>query len=434
MDTQPIPSGHPTQQNRLVLILILGSMTALSPFSIDMYLSSFPQMAQSLGSDVNKISMTLSSYFIGLASGQLFYGPLMDRFGRKRPLYIGLLIFILTSIGCAYSSSLDMLITLRFFQAVGGCSAGVASFAMVRDLFEPKESAKVLSSLILILGVSPLLAPTLGGYISHYFGWSTVFMVLAAMAVALLTIVKQFLPESHEPDPTHILRPLPILKNYLSILQEPQFYANALAGAVGFSALFVYLAASPIIFMEIFGVTEQHYGWIFAIIAAGLILMSQLNVVLLKKYRNEQILLGALSALLIGSLLFFICALNGWYNLYTVIATLFALLSCIGLSNPNSASLAMAPFSDKAGSAAALIGFLQMSIGALASLAVGVLKSQQLTPVSAIFVGTSTIALVILVVGNRKILHQATPLTNPSNVITNLSKPSGNSTASDQTT
>lgn len=155
--------------------------------------------------------------------------------------------------------------------------------------------------------------------------------------------------------------------------------------------------------MEIFKVTEQQYGWIFAIIAAGLIFMSQMNVLLLKRYSNERILLVSLSVLLVGSVAFFVFALNGWYNLYTTVATFFVLLACIGLSNPNSAALAMAPFGTRAGSAAALIGFLQMSIGALASVLVGILKSQQLAPLSAIFVGTSALALVVLIFGSRKI-------------------------------
>lgn len=385
------------------LILILGSLTALSPFSIDMYLAAFPQMALVFKTDVAQISLTLSSYFIGLASGQLFYGPLMDRFGRKKPIYAGLTIYILASIGCAFSTSIDSLIILRFIQAVGGCSASVGAFAMVRDLFGPKESAKVLSLLILILGVSPLLAPTIGGLLTVSWGWSSVFVVLAIIALLILSVVVMYLPESHKGDESHVLHPVNIIKTYFSILSEPQFYTYAVAGAIAFSGLFVYLAASPIIFMEFFGISEQAYGWIFAIIAMGLVGMSQLNVVLIRKYSNEQILLFAVSVLTFTSLVFFICAYNGWYNLYSVVATMFVFLSCLGLSNPNSAALAMAPFGSKAGSAAALMGFLQMAIGALASLAVGVLKAQQLFPLAGIFVVTSILALGVLGLGSRKI-------------------------------
>lgn len=394
------------KKNHSTLILILGSLTALSPFSIDMYLSAFPQMAHAFNTNVAEISLTLSSYFIGLASGQLFYGPVMDRFGRKKPLYVGLVIYILASIACAFSNSVHSLMIFRFIQAAGGCAASVSAFAMVRDLFNPKESAKVLSMLVLILGVSPLLAPTIGGYLAVHLGWSSVFITLALIAVAIFTVVALKLPETHAADTSHELHPVAIIKNYLSILREPQFYTYAIAGAVGFSGLFVYLAASPTIFMEIFGVTEQQYGWIFAIIAAGIIGMSQVNVALIKRFSNEKVLFSALLALLIASLIFLLCSFMGWYNLYSVIGTMFVFLCCIGLSNPNSAALAMAPFGSKAGSAAALMGFLQMTAGAVASLCVSILKAQQLFPVACIFVGTSGIAVLIFILGSKNIVNK----------------------------
>jgi DHA1 family bicyclomycin/chloramphenicol resistance-like MFS transporter len=388
------------------MILILGSLTALSPFSIDMYLSAFPLMAKYFGTNVSEVSITLSSYFVGLASGQLFYGPLMDRFGRKIPLIIGLLIYILATIACVFSTTIESLAVLRFIQAAGGCAASVGAFAMVRDLFEPRESAKVLSLLILILGVSPLLAPTIGGYLAIYFGWTSVFVALAGGSTILLLVVMQFLPESHGGDKAHVLRAGPIYHNYLSIIREPRFYTFAVSGALGFAGLFVYLAASPTIFMEIFGVSEQVYGWIFALIAMGLVGMSQLNVALLKKYSNEQILLGSLCMLTFTSVVFFISAYYGYFNVYSVVATMFIFLSCIGLSNPNSSALAMEHFGAKAGSAAAMIGFLQMGIGALASVCVGILKAHQLFPLAGIFVMTSTLALGTLLLGSRVIARR----------------------------
>ena len=296
-----------------------------------------------------------------------------------------------------------MLTVLRFIQAVGGCSASVGAFAIVRDLFSPKESAKVLSLLILILGVSPLLAPTIGGYLAVYFGWSSVFIALALMSSTLLAVVYKVLPESHVPDKAMRLHPVYIIKNYWSILQEPQFYTYALAGAIAFAGMFTYIAASPIIFMEIFSVSEQVYGWIFAIIAMGLVGTSQLNVVLLKKFSNQAILKMALSLLTLTSLVFVTCAYMGWYNVYSIIATMFVFLSCLGLSNPNAAALSMAKFGTKAGSAAALMGFLQMSIGAMTSLAVGVLKAQELFPLSCIFIVTSSLSLTIMMIGTKRI-------------------------------
>jgi DHA1 family bicyclomycin/chloramphenicol resistance-like MFS transporter len=394
------------KQNHFYLILILGLMTALSPFSIDMYLAAFPLMAKYFNTDVAQVSLTLSSYFIGLASGQLFYGPLMDRFGRKKPLLGGLGIYILACVGCVYSQKIESLILLRFIQAIGGCAASVSAFAMVRDLFEPRESAKVFSRLILILSVSPLLAPTFGSYLSIYFGWASNFVALALGSSVLFLIIFKFLPESHKGDTSHILRPLPILKIYYSILKEPKFYTYALSGALGFSGLFVYLAASPTIFMEIFKVSEQVYGWIFAIIAMGMVGASQVNVLLLKKFNNQQILRAALSSLTVLSVFFFLCAYNGWFNVYSVVVTMFIFLSCIGLSNPNSAALAMAPFGSKAGSAAALLGFLQMGVGASASVFVGIMKAQQLFPLTMIFVVTSSLSLTVFLLGSRKIKLQ----------------------------
>jgi DHA1 family bicyclomycin/chloramphenicol resistance-like MFS transporter len=382
-------------KNNFLRILILGSMTALSPFSIDMYLSAFPLMAKFFQTTVAEVSITLSSYFIGLASGQLIYGPLMDRFGRKKPLAIGMIIYIFASLACTFATSIDQLIILRFIQAAGGCSCSVAAFAMVRDLFEPRESAKVLSLLILILGVSPLLAPTIGGYLAVYLGWRSIFFTLVGGASVLLFIVMRFLPESHAGDKSHVLMPLAIMKNYLSIIKEPGFHFFAIAGAMAFSGLFVYLAASPTIFMTIFHVSEQVYGWIFALIAMGLVGMSQLNVVLVRKFTNIQILGGALGLFTVMSFIFVICAYNDWLNLYSVVGILFIFLSCLGLSNPNSMAIAMAPFGNKAGSAASMIGFVQMGIGSLASLCVGVLNVNTLFPIAIIFAVTSTLAFVI---------------------------------------
>ena len=378
-------------------------MTTLSPFTIDMYLSAFPLMAEFFKTDVAQVSITLSSYFVGLASGQLFYGPLMDRFGRKKPLLVGLVIYILASIACGMATSIETLIVLRFVQALGTCAAGVAAFAMVRDLFDPRESAKILSLLVLILSVSPLLAPTIGGYLALYFGWSSLFFTLAMGAIVLGIVIYKFLPESHQGDAGHVLKLGPITKNYYSILKDPRFYTYALSGALGFATLFVYLAASPTIFMEIFGVGEEAYGWIFAIIAMGIIGTSQLNVYLLRKFTNEEILFGALCLLVLVSLTFACCAYKGWFNVSSIVVTIFALLSCVGLSNPNSTSLAMGPFGDRAGSAASMVGFVQMSIGAMASVFVGILKTKELFPLAGIFVVTSILALFVLTFGSKKL-------------------------------
>lgn len=384
-------------------------MTALSPFSIDMYLPAFPQIAEDFGTTVSKVALSISSYFIGLSFGQLFYGPLLDRFGRKKPLYVGLVIYALASAGCLISDSADSLVTWRFFQALGGCAAGVAAMSIVRDLFSVKESSKILSLLILVLGVSPLIAPTVGGYVTIAFGWHSIFIILAALSLILLGVVFFYLPESHTPDSTVRLRLAPIFKTYATIIKEPQFYAHVFAGAFAFSSLFLYVASSPMIFMNIFRVSPLEYGWIFAGLSVGFIGFSQLNIFLLKKFQNSQILRGALFVQASSALLFLIGTFSGWYGIVGTIAHIFTLLACAGLTNPNAASLALAPFKKNTGSAAALMGFLQMGIGAIVSSLVGLLSGTEMVLLTVIFASVSTIALSIFVIGRRNIKIYVAP-------------------------
>ena len=384
-----------------LLIFILGCMTALSPFSIDMYLPAFQSIADQFQTTVAHVSLSVSSYFVGLSFGQLFYGPLLDRFGRKRPLYAGLFLYILASVGCLFSSSTDMLIIWRFVQALGGCVAGVGSMAMVRDLFSLKESAKVYSLLILILGTSPLLAPTIGGFLSSAFGWKFVFLVLAFFGCTLLFVIRFFLTESHQPDPTVSLKPIPIAQDFLQVLKNPQFFFFVISGAIGFSGLFVYIVGSPIIFLQKFQVSSESYGMIFAIVATGMILASQLNVTLLKKFSNRQILFcGVLGQMIVGFLLM-LGTWSGHLGLPTTVALLFIFMGFFGITNPNAGALALEPFSANAGRAAALMGFLQMGTGSIASTSIGLLELSEMLPIVTIMALTSTIAFVVLSYGLR---------------------------------
>lgn len=394
-------------KKRFVLILILGLLSAIGPFSIDMYLPGFPAIAKDLHTSVDVVSYSLASFFIGICIGQLLCGPLLDRFGRKLPLIVGLLIYILASVGCALSPSIEVLIVFRFFQALGGCVGMVAPRAIVRDVFPLNENAKVFSLLILVLGISPILAPTAGSYIIALVGWNYVFVILTVMAVLILLAVIFWLNESKQPDPTFSLHPKPILTSFISVLTEPQFYTYALAGGVSSAGLFAYLSGSPFVFMELYGVTEQQYGWIFAIIAAGLITSSQVNNLLLNKYRSEQLMMTIqVLQTSIGVLLFAGTFFNV-LGLYGTIFTIFLFLSCQGFSFPNSAALSMAPFSKEAGSASALMGAIQMGLGAFAAAAVGLLKAQTALPMTGVMAVCTLIGLLILIIGRRRIKYAA---------------------------
>jgi len=397
---------NPKRPSNFYLILILGSLTALSPFAIDMYLPAFQKIAADFNVQVADISLSLSAYFIGLAVGQLFYGPLLDRFGRKSPLYVGLLIFVAASIGCLFAKNNETLIFFRVIQALGGCAAQVASMAMVRDFFDGKECAKIFSLLILILGVSPLLAPTMGAYITDFFGWQSVFVALAIIALILLGVVFFFLPEGHQPDPSQSLRLRSIFRNYFSIISNPQFATYTFAGSIAFSGLFVYLASSPIIFLEIFNIHPHMYGWIFGILAAGLIGCSQLNIFFMKRWDSKHILTTGMGCLALVGISFF---LSAWANLIGVFGTilfLFLYLACAGVINPNASALALIPFTRNVGSAAALMGSISMAVGSLASMSVSLVESKAVFPFTIIFMGTSSLAFFILTIGRLKISRQ----------------------------
>jgi DHA1 family bicyclomycin/chloramphenicol resistance-like MFS transporter len=388
------------------LILILGSLTALGPFSIDMYLPGFPAIAKDLHTTPAKVSLSLSGFFIGISLGQLLYGPLLDRFGRKKPLYIGLIVYILASAGCALTASIDGLIFMRVIQAIGSCAAAVASVAMVRDLFPVKDNAKVFSLLLLVVGASPMIAPTIGGYVTSALGWQAVFVILMGIGIAILIAIFFWLPTSYKPDESISLKPKPILLNFWYVLREPQFYTYAFTSAIAFSGLFAYVSGSPVLFMEVFHTDEKVYGWIFAFLSVGFIGSSQVNTLLLRNYKSEQIVYFALIGQVIIALTFLTVALNGWLTLSVTIAFLFIFLSCIGFTNPNAAALSLAPFAKNAGSASALMGALQMGMGTLISVFISMFEVPSAVPMVMGMAGSACIALLVLLTGRKTITTQ----------------------------
>lgn len=411
VSNKPFLSSHSdqtlsmTKRRYFFLVLILGSLTALSPFSIDMYLPAFQDIAKALNTTTARVDLSLSSYFIGLAVGQMIYGPLMDRFGRKRPLYVGLVLYIIASVGCFLSASVEILVAMRLFQAIGGCAASVASIAMVRDLFPVKDNAKVFALLFLVLGTSPLLAPTAGSYLADSLGWQSVFIVLLSIAALILVAVILTLPESYKPDPGYSLKPGPIVSSFLLVIRNPQFYTYAVAGSIAFSGLFAYVAGSPLVFMDVFDLSKKEYGWVFAGLSVGFIGSNQLNTLLIRRLKSEQVINAALIAQVIISAVFVIGASNGWFNLAGTITMIFFILSCVGLTNPNTAALSMAPFPKNAGVASALLGTMQLGLGAATSGIVSVFSSHSATPMAAIMAGSSAIALIVLLVGRRNVVH-----------------------------
>jgi MFS transporter, DHA1 family, multidrug resistance protein len=390
-------------RSNLQIILILGALSTVSPFSIDMYLPAFPQIARDLGTTPAQISLSVSGYFIGLALGQLFYGPLLDRFGRKPPLYAGLSLFTVASLGCIAVRSPELFIAFRLLQALGGCVAQVGAIAMVRDFFPARESAKILSLLMLVLSVSPLFAPSVGSVITTSIGWPWIFVALAAFAVLLMIVIGLLLPEGHRADPEISLLPRAILEGFHQILIRPQFYTYALAGAFAFAGLFVYVAGSPIVFIDGFQVGPRAYGLIFAVLACGFIGGSQLNIWLSRRHADHKIFRVAVICQNVIMLIIVVGTFYGWYGLAGTVVLLLAYLPFCGIAYPNAAAIALAPFSKNVGSASAVLGFLQMGIGALASTGVGLLHATSSLSVFMVMAATALVGLIILLANHRRV-------------------------------
>jgi len=396
------------RKNNFYLILILGLLTAIGPFSIDMYLPAFPDIAKGLHTTVADVTLSLSSFFIGISFGQLLYGPLLERFGRKKPLYTGLCIYLLASIGCALAGSVNALIVLRLLQALGGCVGMVAARAMVRDLFEVKENAKVFSMLMLVVAVSPIIAPTMGGYVTSMLGWRYVFVMLIIVDIIVIISAYFLLPESRKPNPNFSLRPRPILNNFSGVIRHPQFYTYALTAAVSAAGLYAYIGGSPHVFMEIFHVTEKQYGWIFALIAMGLIGASQVNSLLLRTYTSDQLIRVALFCQSMIGITMVCLTLLGWTDLFVTIFLIFVFLCSQGFVFPNASALSLAAFGHTAGSASALLGAIQMTIGACTSALVSLLQNHTALPMAGVMACCAISALSVFSFGKRIIAQQAT--------------------------
>ena len=390
-------------RERFFTIFTLGLLSAMGAFSIDMYLPGFPDIARDLHTTVAHITLSITSFFIGISVGQMIYGPLLDRFGRKKPLYIGLVVYLVTSIACAYAPTANALIGIRFLQALGSCAGMVASRALVRDIFPVKENAKIFSLLMLVLALSPIVAPTLGGYVTAAFGWQSIFFILATIAGLTLLLVLFKLPEGRKPDTSLSLLPRPIINGFLEVTKVHQFYTYAFAGAIASSGLYAYIAGSPFVFMELYHVTEKQYGWIFAIIAMGLIVASQVNTLLLRRYSSEQIIRATLFCQCLAGIALVLGTYFHFLGLYSTIFLVWIFLSTQGFAFPNSSALSLAPFTRNAGTASALMGALQLGIGAISTALVSLLNNGTAMPMAAVMCACAVGSFLVLMIGRRRI-------------------------------
>lgn len=375
----------------------------MGAFSIDMYLPGFPEMAADLDTTVARVTLSITSFFIGVSFGQLIYGPLIDKYGYFKPLIAGLIIYVLASFYCAHSPNVDVLIWIRLVQALGSCAGLVASRALVRIIFPVSENAKVFSLLMLVLALSPIVAPTFGGFITYNYSWKYIYYVLAAIGILAIILVIAILPRSDFHDKEKSLLPRDIVNNYLTVFRVPSFYVYAGAGAIASSGLYAYIAGSPTVFMEVFKVSEKTYGFIFALIASGLIISSQINTLLLKRHLSEAILKKVIFIQSLSGLALILCAYFKILNLYSAIGLIIIFLSTQGFAFPNSSALTMKPFTTNAGTASALMGALQMGMGVLTTALVSIFNDGTIMPMAVTMGSCAVLSYIILLIGSKKL-------------------------------
>ncbi|MCU7494076.1 MAG: multidrug effflux MFS transporter [Ignavibacteria bacterium] len=388
----------------LRIIYVLGFLTAIGPFSIDAYIPGFPSIAQDLQTDIEHVTLSLTSYFIGISIGQLLYGPVLDRFGRKKPLLAGLAIYMASAIGCAFAPSIGLLIAYRFLLAIGGCVGMVASRAVVRDLFSAHETAKVFSMMMLVMGVAPILAPILGGFIVASAGWRYIFLLLLIVSAAMTFVINKYLPETKEADPAVSFHPFKLVSGYFSLFSNRTFFVYAVASGAASAALFSYISDSSFVFIQLFGIPEAYFGWIYGLNAMALVSASQFNRLWLSGRTSRQITIVTIILQFAASVILVASVILNVHHLI-VMALIFFYLFWLGFLNPNTTSLALEPFKKNAGTASAMLGSMQMVFGAAASALVSLFHNGTALPMAAFLMIFSVLGLVAILYDRMKNLR-----------------------------
>jgi DHA1 family bicyclomycin/chloramphenicol resistance-like MFS transporter len=377
------------------LPVVLGTLTAFAPLSIDMYLPALPSLQRDLHTTASAAQLSLAAYFAGLGLTQLFYGPLADRFGRKRPLYGGIALYIVASLGCAMAPDIRLLIALRFLQAMGGAAGPVIARAVVRDLYRGREAAQLMALLMLVMGAAPILAPLAGGALLATIGWRSIFVALAAIGIAALALSIATLPETGK-NLTPKLELRGLATSLKAIVSERGFLAYALAGGFTSAGMFAYISGSPFVFIELHHVPATRFGWYFGANAFGLILGSQVNHRLLLRFSPAQLLTGALVVTNLAGFVLVFHSVTGVGGLPLLAASLFAFVGSLGFISPNAAALALEEHGTRAGLASAALGSGQFVIATIASTFVSTFNDGSARPMAFVMCGCALLSAATL--------------------------------------
>ena len=396
----PAPQADPARTSsaafRPAMVGLLGSMTALGAVTVDMYLPSLPTVAADLGTTTAGVQLTISGVLLGAALGQLIMGPLSDRFGRRRPALAGIALHVVASLLCIIAPTIGLFIGLRVVQGFGNAAAGITAMAVIRDRLTGGPAARVISRLMLVIGVAPLFAPTLGGLIAGAAGWRAVFAVLALFGVVLWIAVWRWLPETLSQDRRATAGPREAVRGYRSLLGDRQFLSLAVIPGLGMGALISYVLGSPFVLQEDFGLTAQQFALVFAFNGMALVIGAQVNAALLRWYTPIDILRVALPSVVTVALVLLAFAATGAGGVLGILAPLWLMLFLLGFIMGNASAIALSRRGDRAGTAAAVIGATQAGVAGLVSSMVGLLGGGAVAMASVIVMSLTTALLVLL--------------------------------------
>jgi DHA1 family bicyclomycin/chloramphenicol resistance-like MFS transporter len=374
---------------------------ATGPLAVDMYLPALPTLAAEFAVDAARVQQTLSAYLLGLAIGQLGFGPIADRYGRKAPLIGGLAVFTAASLACLLAGTIDHFVAARFAQALGGASGMVVIRAVIRDKFDEIQSARVLSLMMLVMGAAPILAPLGGGWLLVNGSWHWIFGFLAGFALLCLALVALRLEETHAIH-RRSASLLGALRGALPLFTDRRFVGPVIVFIAPFGAFFAYLAASPFVYIQYFGIAPEHFGWYFGAGAASFITVSQVNRRLVARYGPRRVLGWGVSGLAASSALLLLFSLTGALGFWGVFVPIFLMIGSVGLIASNATSVAMAPFGERAGVASSLLGATQSAFGVLASTVVGWIGGRGPVPMAIVMFACAAIAFITYAVLVRR--------------------------------
>jgi MFS transporter, DHA1 family, multidrug resistance protein len=353
------------------LILLLGALAACGPISIDMYLPSLPSIAQAFAVTAGAAQSTLTSFMFGFSFGMLLYGPLSDSFGRRPVLLGGIVMYALASVACALSFSIGSLMLFRFIQALGAGAASVLARAIARDAHEPTDAARVLSMLAIVTSIGPLLAPLIGGQLLLLGGWRVVFIALTLFGTVCAVTAFLRVPETWPREKRASSAVLQSFAAYGKLLRDPVAWGHMLCGGMAFASMFAYITATPFVYIEYFHVSAQHYGFLFGLNIIGIMFGNFMNTRLVGRLGPLPIISFAASMSCFASLFVALMCLTGWGGLWSIVAGLFFVVGVVGLLSANCTTELMHRYPHNAGAAAAVFGAMQLALGAVTSLAVG---------------------------------------------------------------